>query len=155
MSSVELARARSVAGGVVDPELPMLTVADLGMLRGVHAEHGRVVVTLTPTFLGCPALAHLGAQITRALAESGFDDARVQLSLSPPWSSDDLTSAARRKLAAAGIAPPGETACPRCDSLRTTRLAAFGSTACRALLRCESCGEPFEAFRVVGSGARP
>lgn len=144
-----LEQARRVAGTVVDPELPMLTVADLGVLRDVALEHGRVVVTLAPTFLGCPAIASLQAEVARRLQAAGFPDAVVRLSLTPPWTSADITAAGRRKLAAAGIAPPGPPACPRCAATRVARVAAFGATACRALYRCQECAEPFEAFKAV------
>ena len=163
-----LARARQVAGSVPDPELPMLTLADLGILRDVSFDGGRVTVSLTPTYSGCPAVAEIRADVTRALAAAGFADVEVRTVLSPPWSTDWITAEGRRKLAAAGIAPPGhaargpaqpgtvsltliarpdEVACPACGSADTERTAAFGSTACKDLYRCRACAEPFEHMK--------
>ncbi|WP_233515384.1 1,2-phenylacetyl-CoA epoxidase subunit PaaD [Marinitenerispora sediminis] len=162
------ARARAVAAGVTDPELPMLTLADLGVLRGVRAAaDGTVVVTITPTYSGCPALEAMRADLLTALRAAGFPRARVRTVLSPPWSSDWITPAGRRKLAEHGISPPGparpaggpvplallptRTAarCPRCGSADTEELSRFGATACRALLRCRSCREPFEHVKEI------
>jgi ring-1,2-phenylacetyl-CoA epoxidase subunit PaaD len=156
--------AERVAAGVVDPELPMLTLADLGVLRGVQlAPDGTVVVELTPTYLGCPALGVMRADVMHDLHAAGFAAVDVRTVLSPGWSSDWITAEGRRKLAEAGIAPPAPApargdrtptvqlsptrtavACPRCASLRTEQVSSFGATACRALWRCMSCAEPFE-----------
>ncbi len=163
-----LARARRLAGSVPDPELPMLTLDDLGILRDVAAEAGRLVVTITPTYTGCPALAAIGADVARRLAAGGFGPAEVRVAIAPPWSSDWITPAGRRKLAAAGIAPPGpapraaagpvpltltagraDVACPACGSADTVLTAAFGATACRDLYRCRACREPFEHVKEI------
>jgi ring-1,2-phenylacetyl-CoA epoxidase subunit PaaD len=145
----------------------MLTLDDLGIVRDVRAEAGRVVVSLTPTYTGCPALAVMGADVARRLAAAGYPDAAVRTVLAPAWSSDWITPAGRRKLAAAGIAPPGPApardgpvpltlsarpsavTCPACGSADTERTAAFGATACRDLHRCRSCREPFEHMKEI------
>jgi len=159
--------ARAVAAAVPDPELPMLTVADLGILRDVAAEDGRLVVTITPTYSGCPAMREIAHDLRRRLGEAGFAEVTVRTALAPPWSSDWITAEGRRKLRAAGIAPPhaappragpvpltltlsrGPVACPRCGSRDTTQTAAFGATACKALYRCETCREPFEYVKAI------
>lgn len=157
--------ARTVAETVVDPELPMLTLADLGVLRSVEESADRVVVTLTPTYLGCPALETMRADLVHALASAGYDDVEVRTELHPAWSSDWISPAGKAKLAEAGIAPPGRAprgpipltltalassvACPRCGSADTETIAEFGSTACKALVRCRECGEPFERVKEI------
>lgn len=154
-------RALRAAGAVVDPEIPVLTIADLGVLRGVAlAEDGRVEVTITPTYSGCPAMGVIAAEVALALERAGIPGARVRTVLSPAWTTDWMTEEGRRKLLAYGIAPPARAAgrralfgegeavaCPRCGSTETIRLAEFGSTACKALWRCEACREPFDHFR--------
>jgi ring-1,2-phenylacetyl-CoA epoxidase subunit PaaD len=173
VTAAGLAAARAIAAAVPDPELPMVTVADLGILRGVAAEGERLVVTITPTYSGCPALREIAHDLRHRLAASGFTEVDVRTALAPAWSSDWITAEGRRKLSAAGIAPPHavpadrgpprqgpvpltltETrrepvACPRCGSADTMRTAAFGATACKALFRCESCGEPFEYVKAI------
>ena len=157
------ARARAVAETVTDPELPMLTLADLGVLRDVTVDGaGRVEVAITPTYLGCPALATMRDDLVHRLQEAGFDDVRVRVELEPAWSTDLISARGRAALAAAGISPPGPAptrtgpvpltlrpvrrtvACPRCGSSDTEVTSEFGSTACRALYRCRSCREPFD-----------
>lgn len=164
-----LARARDIAESVPDPELPMLTLSDLGILRGVTAEGQRIVVALTPTYSGCPALHEMRGDVARRLAAAGFADAEIRTVLSPAWSSDWITAAGRRKLAAAGIAPPGPAPrrpaggpvpltltagrpglrCPACGSRDTTLTAAFSATACKDLYRCQTCAEPFEHVKEI------
>jgi ring-1,2-phenylacetyl-CoA epoxidase subunit PaaD len=155
--------ARAVAERVRDPELPVLTLADLGVLRDVTVTGEKVLVTITPTYSGCPALDEMGADLRHALTAAGYADVEVRTSLHPAWTTDWITDDGRRKLAEAGIAPPGRIGprtagpvpltltppsrrvpCPRCGSSRTTELSRFGSTACKALRRCEDCAEPFE-----------
>ncbi|MCF6507235.1 phenylacetate-CoA oxygenase subunit PaaJ [Blastococcus sp. MG754426] len=160
---------RSVAGQVTDPELPTLTLADLGVLRDVRTEaDGAVVVEITPTYSGCPAMGVMRADLLRALHEAGFGDVDVRTVLSPAWTSDWISAEGRRKLAAAGIAPPGSAPvrtdgpvplqlgpprrtadCPLCGSPDTEELSEFGSTACKALRRCRSCREPFEHVKEI------
>jgi ring-1,2-phenylacetyl-CoA epoxidase subunit PaaD len=152
-------RAWAAASEVVDPELPVLTIADLGILRDVTVGPDGVEVTITPTYSGCPAMTLIALDIETALAAAGFGCARVRTVLAPAWSTEWMTEAGRRKLAAAGVAPPAArparralftdeaVACPRCGATDTGRLSAFGSTACKALWRCRSCGEPFDQFK--------
>jgi ring-1,2-phenylacetyl-CoA epoxidase subunit PaaD len=158
--------ARDIAAATPDPELPMLTVADLGILRAVAVTADGVVVTITPTYSGCPAMREISADITHRLTRAGCDRVTVRTQLAPPWSSDWITPDGRRKLAQAGIAPPGPAprhpapvpltlsrpapaGCPRCGSPRTRRTAQFGATACMSLYRCDECGEPFEAVKAL------
>jgi ring-1,2-phenylacetyl-CoA epoxidase subunit PaaD len=152
--------AYDVAATVVDPELPALTIAELGVLRDVRTPvDGAVEVDLTPTYLGCPALETIRTDLENALHGAGFSEVSVRTVLSPPWTSDWISEAGLRKLRESGIAPPGRdragggvlvelsVKCPRCESLRTKELARFGSTACKALWVCEACGEPFDRFK--------
>jgi ring-1,2-phenylacetyl-CoA epoxidase subunit PaaD len=157
----DLERARLAAAAVVDPEVPVLTLDDLGILRGLERREGRIVVKLTPTYTGCPATLAIELAVQAALLEAGFADAKVERVLSPPWSTDDITEEGRRKLRDFGIAPPvrgararslfaEETvACPKCGSTSTSRISEFGSTACKALWRCEACAEPFDYFKCL------
>jgi ring-1,2-phenylacetyl-CoA epoxidase subunit PaaD len=158
--------AREIAESVPDPELPMLTLADLGILREVSEADGHVIVSLTPTYSGCPALAEMRRDLARRIAAAGLD-AEVRTVLSPPWSSDWITPAGRAKLAAAGIAPPRpapprggpvpltlaparrDVPCPLCGAPGAGQVAAFGATACKALYRCAACGEPFEYVKEI------
>lgn len=161
--------ARRIAEAVPDPELPMLTLGDLGILRDVGVEGDRVVVSITPTYSGCPALHEMRADVHARLAAAGVADVEVRTVLSPPWSSEWISAAGRRKLAAAGIAPPGArpvagtgpvpltlsaaagpaVPCPGCGSADTERTAAFGATACKDLYRCRACAEPFEHIKEI------
>jgi ring-1,2-phenylacetyl-CoA epoxidase subunit PaaD len=160
---------RQVAETVTDPELPTLTLADLGVLRDVRTEpDGTVVVEITPTYTGCPAMGVMRADLVHALHSAGFDSVDVRTVLSPAWSTDWITDDGRRKLAAGGIAPPGRApvrspgpvplqlgaivrtaACPLCGSEDTEELSEFGATACKALRRCRSCREPFEHVKEI------
>jgi ring-1,2-phenylacetyl-CoA epoxidase subunit PaaD len=170
VTGARLQAARDIAASVPDPELPMVTVADLGILRDISEDGGGLVVTITPTYSGCPALPEIARDLRRRLTEAGYRDVTVRTALAPPWSSDQITPEGRAKLAAAGIAPPhpagparpagpvpltlgavrrSPVRCPRCGSAGTTQTAAFGATACRALYRCGSCREPFEYVKDV------
>lgn len=143
-----LAAARDAVAAVEDPELPAVTIADLGILRDVTiGADGRVEVTITPTYSGCPAIGMIRIEIELALARAGFEDVAVRTVLAPAWSTDMLTEAAHAKLLAAGIAPPGSVACPRCGSADCETISEFGATSCKALWRCRTCREPFEAFK--------
>jgi len=146
-----LARARAAAASVPDPEIPALTIAELGMLHDVTLAGDRVEVAITPSYLGCPATVPIAQDVAAALARAGFADARVRTVLAPAWSSDRITAEGLRKLAENGIAPPDrarrQPACPRCGSGETEQISAFGATPCKALHRCLACREPFEAFK--------
>ena len=151
-------RALAVLEQVTDPEIPVLTIADLGILRDVSVKGDTVDVTITPTYSGCPAMNLITLEIETALARAGIQ-ACIRTTLSPAWTTDWLTDAARSKLAAFGIAPPehatsrralfGEArpACPLCGSADTEQISEFGSTACKSLHRCRACREPFDAFK--------
>jgi ring-1,2-phenylacetyl-CoA epoxidase subunit PaaD len=160
---------RAVAATVTDPELPMLTLADLGVLRDVRTEaDGTVVVEITPTYSGCPAMGVMRADLVHALHVAGFRDVEVRTVLSPSWSTDWISEQGRRRLAAGGIAPPGKApvrspgpvplqlgpsrrtaACPQCGSPDTVEQSEFSATACKALRRCRSCSEPFEHIKEI------
>ena len=156
---VNLDLAREAAASVVDPEIPVLTIADLGVLRDVRVQDGRVEVTITPTYSGCPAMNMIAVELGVALDRAGFPDATVRTVLAPAWTTDWLTEAGRRKLTEYGIAPPvpgsgrralfgvETVACPRCGSADTKVLAEFASTSCKALWQCQSCREPFDYFK--------
>lgn len=157
--SASLAEARRIAGAVCDPEIPVLTIEDLGVLRDVRNGQRGIEVVITPTYSGCPAMNMIALEIELALASAGFERVKVVTVLSPAWTTDWMSEAGRQKLREYGIAPPAhpagrralfekdEVACPRCASTATTRLAEFGSTSCKALWRCESCREPFDYFK--------
>jgi ring-1,2-phenylacetyl-CoA epoxidase subunit PaaD len=162
--AVDRERAVRVAEGVLDPELPVLTLAELGVLRGVEvSEDGKVWVAITPTYSGCPALEEMRADLQRKLREAGYREVEVRTVLSPAWSTDWISEEGRRKLAEHGIAPPGPAPqgpvrlnllppktmvkCPHCGSGRTTELSRVSSTACKALRRCAECREPFEHMK--------
>jgi ring-1,2-phenylacetyl-CoA epoxidase subunit PaaD len=152
-----------VAAAVVDPEIPVLTIADLGVLRDVReAGDGRVEVVITPTYSGCPAMGVIALEVELALERAGLGRPKVTTVLAPAWTTDWLSEAGRAKLRACGIAPPAgaaggrralfgveEVACPRCGSPDTERLAEFGSSLCKALWRCRRCREPFDHFKCL------
>ena len=152
-------RAWDVASAVVDPEIPVLTIADLGVLRDVAISDGCVEVAITPTYSGCPAMNMIRLEIELALEREGFRNSKVRTVLSPAWTTDWMSEEGRRKLHAYGIAPPqasssrralfGEQAiaCPKCGSDKTELLSEFGSTSCKALWRCKACREPFDYFK--------
>ena len=160
--------AVDVVGTVTDPELPMLTLDDLGIVRGVREGADGVVVTITPTYSGCPAMETIRDDILAALRSAGFARAEVRTVLAPAWSSDWISDAGRAKLAEAGISPPGPAprraagpvplllgarpgvvSCPHCGHRETERIAAFSATACRELRRCPECREPFEHVKEI------
>jgi ring-1,2-phenylacetyl-CoA epoxidase subunit PaaD len=141
---------RRVVASVVDPEIPVLTIEDLGILRSVDLDDDRVVVTITPTYSGCPAMRQIEDDIGAALAREGVDEYEVEVVHNPAWTTDWITEAGHRKLAEFGIAPPtplDEVLCPRCQQDEPRMVARFGSTACKALMVCSSCGEPFDYFK--------
>ncbi|GGX22451.1 MULTISPECIES: 1,2-phenylacetyl-CoA epoxidase subunit PaaD [Streptomyces] len=160
-------RARHIAATVPDPELPMLTLADLGVLRDVAlTEDGTVVASLTPTYSGCPAMAEMRADVAARLRDAGYARVEIRTVLDPPWTSDWITPAGRRKLTEHGIAPPGPAprggpvalvlsptrhavTCPRCGSGDTEETSRFAATSCKALWRCRDCREPFEYVKEI------
>jgi ring-1,2-phenylacetyl-CoA epoxidase subunit PaaD len=146
--------------GVPDPEIPVLSIVDLGVVRYVrYAADGRLRVGITPTYSGCPATDAIRNAARAALDEAGYGEALLEEVLSPPWTSDWLTAEGRAKLAAFGIAPPpattaaasgpAPTPCPRCGSLATERISEFGSTPCKAHYVCGACREPFDHFKCI------
>jgi ring-1,2-phenylacetyl-CoA epoxidase subunit PaaD len=145
--------ARAVVAGVADPEIPVLTIEDLGVLREVRIdEDGRVEVTITPTYSGCPAMDTIRTDVERALHDNGFTDAVVRTVLSPAWTSEWMSEEGKRKLAAYGVAPPVPVTlvrCPQCGSADTRLVSRFGSTACKALRACNRCLEPFDHFKAI------
>jgi len=141
---------RCVVARVVDPEIPVLTIDDLGILRSVETAGDNVVVTITPTYSGCPAVRQIEEDIVAALVREGSDSHEVRISHTPAWTTDWISEEGRRKLAEFGIAPPtaaSQVLCPRCQADHPRMVARFGSTACKALMVCASCGEPFDYFK--------
>ena len=158
---LDQARAWKAAAAVLDPEVPAVTVADLGILRSVEVRDGVATAKVTPTYSGCPAVLAIELAVEAALLDAGFE-AKIERVIAPAWTTDWITEEGREKLRAYGIAPPvkasnsvrslfGETivACPRCRSEDTERVSEFGSTACKALYRCLSCHEPFDYFKCI------
>jgi ring-1,2-phenylacetyl-CoA epoxidase subunit PaaD len=159
MTGMPLARVRRAIEAVEDPELPQVTIGDLGIVRSVAVEGGVARVALTPTFTGCPAMGVIIEDVGTAIETLGLRPA-IETVLAPAWSPDWITADGRRKLLEAGIAPPvgsgGQdldtllslpSPCPRCGSIRTRRLSEFGATACKAPHVCDACKEPFEGFK--------
>ncbi|MEU6031767.1 1,2-phenylacetyl-CoA epoxidase subunit PaaD [Streptomyces tauricus] len=162
-------RAWHIAEQVPDPELPMLTLADLGVLRGVEVgADGTVVARLTPTYSGCPAMAEMRADVAARLRAAGYTRVEIRTVLDPPWTSDWITAEGRRKLTEHGIAPPGAAPrraagpvplvltptrrtvpCPRCGAADTEETSRFSATSCKALHRCRACREPFEYVKEI------
>ena len=163
-----IGRAWQVLADVLDPEVPVVSVCDLGIVRGVRLDGGGIEVVLTPTYSGCPATEVIEAGVRSALDEAGLGPVTVRLQRAPAWTTDWISAEGRRKLRDYGIAPPGPAdlsqgvamrfmpsrvpvrlRCPRCSSETTERISTFGSTACKALHRCLACGEPFEHFKPI------
>ncbi len=152
-------RAWALAATVEDPELPVVTIEDLGILRDVtEDDQGRVHVQITPTYSGCPAMESIREDLIEVLSRSGYRRVCVELVLAPAWTTDWMTDEGRRKLAEHGIAPPAprgpvlvpvSVRCPLCGSLETRESSRFGSTACKSLWVCLSCGEPFDHFKTL------
>ena len=156
----------AVARAVPDPEIPVLTLGDLGVIRDLRVSAaGAVEVDITPTYTGCPATAVIATDVQAALGRAGADQVRVRTVLSPPWTTDWMSEAGRTKLREFGIAPPGPAGhaavspqtvrltlsvrCPRCGSIDTREISRFGSTPCKSLWTCRSCAEPFESFKAI------
>lgn len=163
----EVVRIRDIAARVADPEIPVISIEDLGVLRDVTlTEDGSVRVTITPTYSGCPAMQEIADDIRRELQREGYADVSVDVVLSPAWNTDMITERGRQALREYGIAPPGQRqvsgpvlvplsrrpetpACPQCGSTQTQEVSRFGSTSCKALYRCTACLEPFDYFKVL------
>jgi len=157
-----VSRAWQVLQQVMDPEVPVISVVDLGMVRAIEMREGQLHVVVTPTYSGCPATDTIEYEIKTALEEAGFIPLKLERRLSPAWTTDWMTPSGREHLRAYGIAPPvgstnkrhllGEPAaihCPQCNSVNTEMLSEFGSTACKALYRCMDCLEPFDYFKCI------
>jgi ring-1,2-phenylacetyl-CoA epoxidase subunit PaaD len=158
-STVEI---RSVLDTVMDPEVPALSIIDLGVVRDIKINDDEVEITITPTYTGCPAMDVISMNIRLALISRGFKNIQVKQILSPAWTTDWMSEEGKRKLKEYGIAPPNPkqqvcdeqlfapheaVQCPRCDSYHTHRISEFGSTACKALYQCDDCKEPFDYFK--------
>ena len=148
---------RQAIAAIPDPEIPVITIADLGILRDIEIDHDHMTVSITPTYSGCPAMDHIRSDIERIGTEHGFS-VTVSLVYSPAWTTDWMSDDARVRLAAFGIAPPvggsdeprsDDINCPQCASSDTSQVSRFGSTACKALLVCGTCAEPFDYFKVL------
>ena len=152
------AQLYELLSSVVDPEIPVLTLQDLGVLRDISVDDGKITVSITPTYAGCPAMETMRADIESTLAEAGYLKVSVQQVLSPAWTTDWMSENGRKKLRAYGIAPPVNTTCgqqtdriecPQCGSDDVKRISEFGSTACKALYQCQDCREPFDYFKCI------
>jgi ring-1,2-phenylacetyl-CoA epoxidase subunit PaaD len=157
-NKTDTARLFELLSSVVDPEIPVLTLQDLGVLRDISVENGKIIVTITPTYAGCPAMDAMRADIRATLAEAGYEQVTVQQSLSPAWTTDWMSENGREKLRTYGIAPPANTTCgqatgtiecPQCRSSDVKLISEFGSTACKALYQCQDCLEPFDYFKCI------
>ena len=153
----QLAAVWELLEEVKDPEIPVLSLRDLGILRGVHRDGEGLRIVITPTYSGCPAMRAIDDEVRATLARAGHTQVAVETRLSPPWTTDWMTAEGREKLRIYGIAPPVAAgpdedplvACPNCGSAATRRVSEFGSTACKALYRCEACLEPFDYFKCL------
>lgn len=158
----QLNRLKQILEQVTDPEIPVLSIADIGILRDVAIDGNAVTVTITPTYSGCPAMDQIRADVETALADAGYSPVQVKMQLAPAWTTDWMTDTGREKLRRYGIAPPCNTSlsaglspldlvvfCPRCESRDTAVISEFGSTSCKALYRCNHCLEPFDYFKPI------
>ena len=158
-----LERLEALLAQVTDPEIPVVSIRDLGILRNISLDGGQVTVTITTTYSGCPAMSTIKADIRQTLSQAGYENVQVKQSLSPAWTTDWMTAQGREKLREYGIAPPQKSneghcamispgtavVCPQCGSERTECISEFGSTACKALYRCLDCAEPFDYFKCI------
>ena len=142
---------------VTDPEIPVISISELGILRGVAIDQNTVVVTITPTYSGCPAMHEISNEIKTVLHTAGIEKVKVELQLTPCWTTEWMSENGKSKLLEYGIAPPlekgqaeqGHVQCPQCGSTETTKISEFGSTACKALYKCQTCHEPFDYFKCL------
>lgn len=162
IQTTDEARVWEALAGVNDPEIPVISVVDMGIIAGVDIDNENVTIRMTPTFAGCPALDVIRNDIARSVRDAGFDHVRVDVVFDPPWSSDRISPDGRRKLKEFGLAPPGpacrgglseeklaRVSCPFCDSADTTLESIFGPTLCRAIHYCNACRQSFEQFKPV------
>jgi ring-1,2-phenylacetyl-CoA epoxidase subunit PaaD len=159
IAPAEVHQIWALLGQIPDPEVPVLTITDLGMVRSVAPQGDGWVIGFTPTYSGGPATEHLLGEIRRAMTENGYTPVHIVLQLDPPWTTDWMSAGARERLRQYGISPPQAHAChagipetvscPRCGSNHSTLISEFGSTACKALYRCDSCREPFDYFKCI------
>jgi ring-1,2-phenylacetyl-CoA epoxidase subunit PaaD len=163
VSAPTVKQVHEALGEVTDPEIPVITIEDLGILRDVAVNGDHVIVTITPTYSGCPAMQEIAADVRSALEQRGWRDVEVRTVLSPAWTTDWMSEDGRRKLREFGIAPPGpraagpislrltpppaDVSCPQCGSRNTEELSRFASTSCKAMWRCRTCREPFDHFK--------
>lgn len=158
----EILRIRILLSDIPDPEIPVLTLADLGIIREISIEGKKPVITITPTYIGCPAMKVFEDDIIQKLKDNGYRDVEVKKSLSPAWTTDWMSESGRNKLRAYGICPPLGTSdktylqrekksitCPRCASQNTEMISSFGSTPCKSLYKCLDCKEPFDYFKCI------
>ncbi len=160
-AAARIERAWALLADVLDPEIPIVSVLDLGIVRDIQEDGGTLVVKVTPTYTGCPATEVIEASIAEHLSKHGYREVAVRRVLSPAWTTDWISAAGRDKLRAFGIAPPPASttlrggiatlpvACPQCASLDTARISEFGSTPCKAAWRCNACREPFDHFKCI------
>ena len=161
-SSIEVKKIWEILAKVNDPEVPVLTVLDLGIVRDVQIKNDQVEIIITPTYSGCPAMDVITMDIKFKLIEAGYKNVKVISVLSPAWTTDWMSEDGKQKLKAYGIAPPNAkqqvcrndlfapneaVQCPHCNSYHTNRISEFGSTACKALYQCDDCKEPFDYFK--------
>ena len=161
-ATIEEKKIWSILETVTDPEIPVLTIIDLGIVRDIKINDGEIQVIITPTYTGCPAMDMIAASIRMELATQGFKKIKITHSISPAWTTDWMSEEGKRKLKEYGIAPPNPrqqvcndklfaaaeaVQCPHCDSHHTHRISEFGSTACKALYQCDDCKEPFDYFK--------
>jgi ring-1,2-phenylacetyl-CoA epoxidase subunit PaaD len=152
-ASLSVAEVWGWLAEISDPEIPVLSIVDLGVVRDVRREpDGELVVTITPTYSGCPAMSVIENDIRSSLKEHGIEGFRLETKLSPPWTTDWMSEEAKERLSAYGIAPPQkfvtlQVPCPHCGSNRTEMVSRFGSTPCKGLYRCLACLEPFDVFK--------
>jgi ring-1,2-phenylacetyl-CoA epoxidase subunit PaaD len=158
IENTDTLRLYQLLSDVCDPEIPVLSLQDLGVLRAITVNGGEVKVTITPTYSGCPALDTMRTDIETKLSNEGYEQVVVEESLSPAWTTDWMSENGREKLRAYGIAPPASTTCgrqtgliecPQCNSSEVKKISEFGSTACKALYQCRQCLEPFDYFKCI------
>ena len=153
-NSIALDSVNSLLDQVTDPEIPVISIRELGILRDVQFDQDTLIVVITPTYSGCPAMRHIRQDIEKLLNENGYPDHRIELKLAPAWTTDWISEAGAQKLLDYGIAPPvprnkGAVNCPNCGSDNTQLVSEFGSTACKSLYKCQQCLEPFDYFKCI------